>query len=141
MAKNQTLFFNPGSVNMKVSLASLAALLMLSLSAFGKIVVQDDKLYVESKGNRVPLGLVNSMIQEKSISDIKLYANGKIHMISFSKNGEREKIYSVDEKGFVYSIEPFSSYSVSRVDQDNLIHFKEVKNRRYKINSKGFFLY
>lgn len=114
---------------------------LLCTSAFASIVRVDDKLFLRSKGKQVPLLMVNELIQNKTVTKVKLYGEGRVPMVSFAKKNEKEKLYSVDEKGFVYSIEPFASYDVADIGDDGSIRFKQVPGRKYKINSQGFFLY
>lgn len=121
------------------SLLVLSAL--LTTSAFAKITTKDHKFFVESKGNRHPISMLNSLVEKKAISAVKLYANGNVHMLSFAKNGEKEKVYSVDEQGYMYSIKPFTDYQVSKVSSDGKVKFKQDTKRSYKVNPKGFFLY
>lgn len=84
---------------------------------------------------------VNDMIQKNTISNIKTYGDGNANLISFSENKGPVKLYSVDHKGFIYSIKPFSNYTVSDVDADGKFKFTEVPNRRYVVDAKGFFFY
>lgn len=114
---------------------------LLSSSAFAKIVVNSNSFFVESKGNRKPIALLNTMAENKEISEVKLFSEGRVNLVAFSKNGEKEKIYSVDEDGFIYSIEPFTNYRVKHIDSEGIVTFKEEPKRRYRINTKGFFLY
>lgn len=126
---------------MKTALTLISFLLLISTSSFARIVHSQDKMFIEHDGNRVPLETVNILIKDKKISKIKLYGEGKAHVISFAKKGESEKLYSVDEKGFIYSLDPFTNYRVKDVHDDGRISFQEVPGRKYKISSKGFFLY
>lgn len=126
---------------MKTAFTLIVFLLLISTSSFARIVHTQDKMFLEQGGNRVPMETVNQLIREKKISKIKLYGEGKAHVISFAKKGEAEKLYSVDEKGFIYSLDPFASYRVKNVHDDGRISFQEVPGRKYKISSKGFFLY
>lgn len=126
---------------MKTSLSLLALSLIFSTSAFAKIVKEKNRLFVESKNSKTPIHMVNTLLKEKKISKLKTYNNGKVHVISFAKHDGPEKLYSVDEKGYIYSIEPFSNYSISNVDENGKFQFKEVPNRKYIVDAKGFFLY
>jgi hypothetical protein len=135
------------NLNMKVglnmsskTLSFLFCLSLLTPAAFAKIAVKGDKVFIESKGERTPLMMVNSMIKKKEISKLKLYGSGAANVISFAKKGEDEKLYSVDRNGFIYAIEPFSNYEVNQVDSDGLVQFKEVPGKSYRITSKGFFI-
>lgn len=118
----------------------LFAALLISVSAFAKIITVDNRVYLRSKGKQVPVFLVNSLIEKGEVSKLKLYGDGEVHMISFAKSGEKEKLYSVDEKGFMYTIEPFSSYEVSTVENDGRFRFKQVPKKKFRVNEKGFFL-
>lgn len=121
--------------------ALIFLLFIFSSAAFAKIVVHEDKLFIRKSGKQEPIMLVNQLVDQKTITHLKLYGGGDIHLISFAKEGEKEKLYSVDTKGFVYSIEPFSSYEVEKVHAEGLITFKQQPSRKYRISSKGFFLY
>lgn len=126
---------------MKTSLSLLTLSLVLSTSAFAKIVKEKDRLFVETRNSKTPIHMVNQLIKEKKISKLKTYENGKVHVLSFSKHDGPVKLYSVDEKGYIYSIEPFSNYSISHVDDNGKFQFNEVPNRKYVVDAKGFFLY
>jgi hypothetical protein len=126
---------------MKTAFTLISFLLLISTSSFARIVHSKDKMFIEQDGNRVPMETVNNLIRENKISKIKLYGDGKAHVISFAKKGESEKLYSVDEKGFIYSLDPFTKYKVKDVHDDGRLSFEEVPGRKYKVSSKGFFLY
>lgn len=116
-------------------------LFVFSSAAFAKIVVHEDKLFIRKSGKQVPIMLVNQLVDQKAITHLKLYGGGDIHLVSFAKEGEKEKLYSVDEKGFIYSIEPFTSYEIEKVHAEGFVTFKQQPLRKYRISSKGFFLY
>lgn len=112
-------------------------LFIFSLPVFSKISVNNHQLFIDN----VPLFLVNSMLKQQLISKLKLYENGRIHLISFSKKGGEVKLYSVDEKGYIYDIAPFSKYSISSTDKEGQFEFTEVPGKKYTITPKGFYLY
>lgn len=120
---------------------SLSLALLLSSLASAKIYHKDQRFFIETKGKSVALDTLNSMIEKKQISTVKLYRGGMVHMLSFAKTGEKEKHYSVDEKGYIYSIEPFSSYSVEDVDAMGEIRFKEKPMKKYFITNSGFYIH
>ncbi len=126
---------------MKSSLLFAVFLLCFSSVSFGKIIYVDGKVFVQSKGKQAPLAMVNNLIDDSKVSAVKLYADGKINAISFAKKNEKEKLYSVDEQGYAYAIEPFASYHVKKADQRGFITFKEHPRRKYRVNEKGFFIY
>lgn len=126
---------------MTKTLALLPILSFVTFSAYAKIVIRNDQVYLQSSGEQKPLVMVNELIQSKAISKIKLYGGGEVRMISFAKNEKKEKLYSVDQKGFVYSIEPFTNYTVSKVNPGGTVEFKEKPGRRYKVDKNGYFLY
>jgi hypothetical protein len=126
---------------MNKTLALIPMLALFTFSAYAKVVFTKDRLYLQKKGEQLPLSFVNEMIENKAISKIKLYGGGDVRMISFAKEDDKEKIYSVDEKGYVYSIEPFTSYSVSKVNSNGTVEFKQQPGRKYRISKEGFFLY
>lgn len=116
-------------------------LFIFSLPVFAKISIDNHQLFIDSSSGNVPLFLVNDMLKHQLISNLKLYEKGNIHLISFSKKGGEVKLYSVDEKGYVYDIAPFSKYSISSTDKEGKFEFKEVPGKKYSITPKGFFLY
>lgn len=96
---------------------------------------------MDDSSSSFPLTLVNNMLKQQLISKVKIYEDGNIHLISFSKKGEKVKIYSVDEKGFIYDISPFSKYSISSTNKQGQFEFSEEPGRKYTVNPEGFFLY
>lgn len=125
---------------MKTSLSLVTLSLVLSTSAFARIVKEKNRLFIETNTSKSPITMVNDLVKNKTISKLKMYDNGKVHLLSFAKHNGPTKLYSVDEKGYIYSIEPFSNYEVSSVN-DGKFQFKEVPNRRYIVDAKGYFLY
>lgn len=115
-------------------------LFMISLDSNARIIFQKERLYLQSNGEQRPLSMVNELIQKNAISKVKIYDNGGINLISFSTRSGEEKIYSVDEKGFVYSIAPFTNFSISRIGH-GLVEFKQFPGRQYRIDRNGYFLY
>lgn len=106
-----------------------------------KIVTHNGEFFIVSNHQRVPIFLVNQLVEKGEISRVKLYGAGNAHLISFSKDSDKkEKLYSVDEKGFIYSINPFVDYSVTEVDDQGKFKFREVQNKKFFISDKGFFL-
>lgn len=119
----------------------ILALSLLTSSSFAKIISTDDKFFITTKDGQIPLSSVNDMLKSKTISKIKLYGDGSAHIISFAKKKGPMKLYSVDEKGFIYSIKPFSEYSVTKVDENGKFSFQEDPKRKYTVSPKGFFFY
>jgi hypothetical protein len=115
--------------------------LLLTSSAFARIVSSKEGLFIQSGGKLVPLSLLNEMILNNSISQVKLYGEGRVHLISFAKPNESERLYSVDNKGFVYAIEPFSTYQVKAIDEKGFIRFAQAPNKKFFINNHGYFIY
>jgi hypothetical protein len=126
---------------MKKNFGFCLFLMFLASSAFAKIVLIEDKLFLRHQGKQLPLLMVNELISKKEISKVKLFGGGDIRLLSFAKKGESEKLYSVDEKGFVYAIEPFTTYEVTQVDEKGMIHFKQKPGKRFRIDPNGFFLH
>jgi hypothetical protein len=124
---------------MKFTLILLALSLHLSTSAFAKITTAKDNYFLQTPQGDVPLISVNTMIEEKNISKIVLYGNS--NLISFATKNGPVKLYSIDAKGFTYSIEPFTSYTVTNSFDDGKFQFKEIPNRKYFVDAKGFILY
>ena len=119
----------------------LPLLVLMTSSAFANIVSSKGEYFVETKNGKNPIMNVNEMVKNETISKIQTYGEGKVHMISFSKENGPVMLYSVDEKGFIYSIKPYSAYTVSSVDKDGKVSFKEVPKRKFSVDAKGFFLY
>lgn len=119
----------------------MLSFLITTSSAFAKITIKDKKIFIEDKSTSTPLLAVNDMLKDKSISKLKTYDDGKIHLISFAKKDGPVKLYSVDEKGFIYDIAPFSGYTVTKINDKGQFEFAEVPNRKYTVSSKGFYLY
>lgn len=126
---------------MKTSITFLALMVFFSTSAFAKIIIAKNQLFIQTKTGEVPLMSVNDQIKAKKISNIKIYGNGSAHLISFATNKDVVKLYSVDEKGFIYAIEPFASYTVATTEADGKFQFNEVPGRKYIVDSKGFFFH
>lgn len=124
---------------MKKILASLMFMSFCS-TAFAKILITEGKLFIRTNGQQVPLMMVNDLIEKNKVSTVQLFNNGDVHLISFSRDGGKEKIYSVDDKGYVYSIEPFASYSVKDVNKNGLVEFKQAPGKRFRVNSQGIFV-
>lgn len=124
-----------------MNLTFLSLSLLISTSALAKIVSDNGQYFVETKDGKKPLMNVNDMIKKKTISKVKIYGDGKVNLISFAKDDGPMQLHSVDEKGFIYNIEPFSKYEVTEVFSDGKFTFKEAPNRKYTVNSKGLFLY
>lgn len=123
------------------SLIIALILSVLSPAVLAKITTHNHRYYVQVKNRMAPIHLLNTLIENREVSAIKIYANGNIHMISFAKKDGVEKVYSIDEKGYMYAIEPFSHYQVSRIDKKNMIQFAQVPHKKFFINSDGFFIY
>jgi hypothetical protein len=124
---------------MKATLVLMLA--FMTSTAFGRILKVQDKLFLRAQGKQVPIFAVNEMIQKKAVSKVKIFNEGRAPIIAFARKNEKEKLYSVDEKGFIYSIEPFTNYEVSDVGDDGSIKFREFPDRKYKVNSQGFFIH
>lgn len=126
---------------MKTSLALLILAFLLPSSIYAKIISSNDLYYIQTRKGNVPVMSVNKMISEKTISHIKIYGNGMPHLISFATKNGPVKLYSVDERGFIYSIEPFTSFTVSTTEDNGQFQFNEVPGRKYNVDTKGFFFH
>jgi hypothetical protein len=126
---------------MKSYLRLLFCLSFVSFSAIGKIVPVNGRFFIEASGARQPIFLVNDAIDKGLVSKVKLFNGGRIHILSFAKEKGEEYLYSVDEKGFTYSIHPFSSYTVSDVDDDGKFRFQQVPGKKFFVDKNGFFLH
>lgn len=124
---------------MKNFITFIASSLLLSQIAFAKITTAKDNYFIQTSQGDIPIILVNTMIKEKKISAIMLY--GDANLISYATKDGVVKLYSVDAKGFTYSIEPFASYNVTSTELDGKFQFKEKPDRKYFVDAKGFFLY
>jgi hypothetical protein len=126
---------------MKNLITLLSLSVFFSTSVFAKIVVDKNLLYIQTSTETVPLSTVNDMIKQNAISNLKMYGNGSAHIISYAVKKDVVKLYSVDEKGFTYAIEPFSSYNVSNTDEEGKFQFNEIPGRKFIVDPKGFFIY
>lgn len=124
---------------MKTTLALLALSAIFSTSAFAKIVMKKNQYFIETKRHATPLSLVNELVKKDQITRVKVYGNA--HLISYATKEGPVKLYSVDEKGFTYAIEPFSTYSVSNIEKNGKFQFNEVPGRKYVVDAKGFFIH
>lgn len=115
--------------------------ILVTSSAFAKVVINKDKLFLDTTAGRTPISTLNTMIEKKEVKKLKLHGDGKAHVVSFSKNKGNEKLYSIDHRGFIYDIQPFSDYTVSKVYENGDIEFKEAPGKRYKVTSEGYFVY
>jgi len=114
--------------------------IIFSTISFAKIIKKSDQLYVKSTHREEPIHLINNLIKEGSVSKITIFGNGSINLLSFAKKGGDEKIYSVDEKGFAYAIEPFASFTIEKTTKDGRFQFHQKPAKQYYVNSEGFFL-
>lgn len=126
---------------MKTVLTFFALLFFLKASAHAKVVMIDDQVYLRNDGKQLPVFLVNELIDKEKVKKVNLYDEGRLHIISFAVKGESEKLYSVDDQGYVYSIDPYSGYKVDRVTSKGLFQFKELPGRKFRVTSKGFFIH
>ena len=124
---------------MKTTMTFLALTVLVSTSAFAGIITSKNQYFIQTKLGDVPLMAVNKQLKEQSISNIKTYGNA--HLISFATNKDTVKLYSVDQKGFIYNIEPYSSYTVASTDESGKFQFNEVPGRKFIVNSKGFYFH
>lgn len=126
---------------MKTVLTFFALLMVLKSAAFAKIVMIDDKVFLRKDGRQVPVFVVNELIDKEKVKKVHLYGEGKVHLISFAKKGEKEKLYSVDEQGYIYAIAPFAEYKVNKIVDDGRFVFHEVPGKKYKVTDKGYFVH
>lgn len=126
---------------MKTALTFLALLFVLKSTAFAKIVMIDDKVFLRKEGKQVPVFLVNSFIEKGKVKKVNLYDDGRLHVISFAVKGEKEKLYSIDDQGFAYSIEPFARYQVDKVTDNGNFEFRELPGKHFRVTDKGFFIH
>jgi len=121
-------------------------LLVLSFLAtnvsWAKVVINKDQLFLETTAGRTPISSLNTMIEKRQIKNLKLHGDGVAHIVSFAKKkGEEPKNYSIDHRGFIYDIEPFSRYTITKVHPNGEFEFKEAPGKRYKVTSEGYFIY
>ena len=126
---------------MKTVLTFFALLISLKSSAFAKIVMIDDKVFVRKDGRQVPVFVVNDLIGNGKVKKVHLYGEGKVHLISFSIKSEPEVLYSVDDQGYIYAIEPFAKFSVEKVSESGRFQFKQQPGKEYRVTDKGFFIH
>lgn len=125
---------------MKSALTLISLLIVLKSTAFAKVVIIDDKVYLRKDGQQIPVFMVNEMIEKEKVNKVNLFGEGRIHLISFASKGENEKLYSIDDKGYIYSIEPFSKYKVNKVVDKERFVFQEVPKKKFRVTEKGFFI-
>lgn len=126
---------------MKAVLTFFALLMVLKSAAFAKIVMIDDKVFLRKDGKQVPVFLVNELIEKEKVTKVNLYGEGKIHLISFAIKDEKEILYSVDDQGFIYAIEPYAKYRVDRITDAGEFQFKEVPGKHFRVTEKGFYIH
>jgi hypothetical protein len=126
---------------MKNALISLSLLLVFMSSAFAKIVMVDDKVFLRKDGKQVPIFLVNDYIEHGKVKKVHLYGDGNLHIISFAIKKQPEKLYSVDDQGFIYSIEPYSRYSVNKITDADKFEFRELPGKHFRVTDKGYFIH
>lgn len=126
---------------MKTLLTFFALLLVLKSTAFAKIVMIDDKVYLRKDGRQVPVFVVNDLIEKNKVKKVNLYGEGRVHLISFAKKGEKEKLYSVDEQGYIYAIAPFAEYKVQKIIDGNHFVFQETPGKKFRVTEKGYFVH
>jgi hypothetical protein len=125
---------------MKSTLTFIALLIALKSPLSAKIVMIDDEVYLRKDGQQIPVFVVNQLIAKEKVKKVHLFGEGRIHLISFAENGEEEKLYSVDDKGYIYSIEPYSRYRVSKIVDNEHFIFQEEPKKNFRVTSKGFFI-
>jgi hypothetical protein len=126
---------------MKLNVLTLMFLsICFSANAWSKIISHEGKMYLRDSGKQVPLELVNELVKKGEVSEVTLFEGGEVRMLSFARKGQPARIYSVDQKGFVYSIEPFTNYRV-KTTKKGLVQFHEEPKRFYKIDPNGIFTY
>lgn len=117
-------------------------LFLFAQASFAKVIIKNDQFFLETTAGRTPMSTLNNLIEKREISKLKLHGDGKAHVVSFVKKKDNgEKLYSIDHRGFIYDIKPFSNYTVSKVYDNGDIEFKEEPGKRYKITSEGYFIY
>jgi hypothetical protein len=126
---------------MKTLLTFFALLIVLKSSAFAKIVMIDDKVFLRNDGQQVPVFAVNDLIEKNKVKKVHLYGEGRVHLISFAIKNNPEKLYSIDEKGFIYAIEPYSKFKVGRIVEDNRFVFQEMPGKQFRVTEKGYFIH
>lgn len=126
---------------MKSALTFFALLFVLKSTAFAKIVMVDDRVFMRNDGKQIPVFLVNELIDKEKVKKVNLYDGGRLHIISFAIKNEPEKLYSVDEQGYIYAIEPFSKFRVDRVSDNGRFQFREMPGKMFRVTSKGFFIH
>ncbi|HXH76795.1 MAG TPA: hypothetical protein VNJ08_17630 [Bacteriovoracaceae bacterium] len=119
----------------------MALAFILSSATHAKIVMEKESFFVETKGNKAPIAILNNLAKANAIEKVKLFDGGNVHMLAFAKKNEKEKIYSVAEDGYMYSLKPFTDYEVKSITSKGLVNFKQEPKRNYKIDSKGFFIH
>lgn len=90
---------------MKTVSSLLLSAFLFHPSAFAKIVVQKNKLFIEGDGNRTPLSLVNEMIKKKKFQNLSFMGLER-QMLSHSQKKVKKKssILSIKRALFMPSI-------------------------------------
>lgn len=118
------------------------SIFLLSMNSIqAKIINREGVFYLGSGSESTPIIMLNELIQQKKVSQIILYAQGSIHLLSFAKEGEKPKLYSVDAKGFIYALDPYMNYEIKKINSNGTFEFKQRPGLSYHVSSKGFYLH
>lgn len=126
---------------MKSFIIILAIFFFSVNSVRAKIINREGVFFIDSGAETIPMLMVNELIQKKKISQIILYAQGDVHLVSFAKEGGATKLYSVDSQGFIYDLEPFANYEVKKINTNGTFEFKQRPGVSFHVSSKGFYLH
>jgi hypothetical protein len=114
--------------------------LQLMMQAHSTIVKKADGIYVQKDQKEKEIFLVNQLIKKGELSNLTLYHNGGLNLISFKTNLNNKKLYSVDSKGFIYDIKPYSDYQIAEIYPSLHFKFKELPKKIFWIDDNGYFL-
>jgi hypothetical protein len=111
-----------------------------NFNALGKIIKKEDGVFIQSSGKEKEVFLVNQLLKKGLLSNLTTYKDGQIHLLSFKTINKPLRLYSVDSKGFIYDIKPFSEYEVSEVTPAQYFKFKELPKKSFRVDAHGFFV-
>ncbi len=115
-------------------------LFQFNSNALGKIIKKEDGIFIQSRGEEKEIFLVNQLLKKGLLSNLTTYKDGQVHLLSFKTKDKPLRLYSVDSKGFIYDIKPFSEYEVSEVTPSQFFKFRELPNRSFRVDAHGFFI-
>ena len=108
--------------------------------ADGKIIKKEDGIFIQTGELEKEIFLVNQLIKKGDLSSLTIYQDGRLNLISFKTTLNTKKLYSVDSKGFIYDIKPYSGYEISEISPSQYFKFKEIPKKYFSVDKNGFFI-